>query len=197
MKSQHPIEMQGTPEEIAKVEAIYADYDEFPFISKDRNLTEWLGQVALSSSAKVPKRNMVRTSEGLLPGHIILLWRVSHGTYTQGHWVTKYFEYDYGIDGGTDIDWLVEEGYVRLMTAKESLIYEASPQLKQFLKVKEVKGFSKLNKEGLMDAVRQHYTEDELAQVFHKRGYDLTDKGRAALENNQAVVDKHPKKPGY
>ena len=196
MKSQHPIQLTGSPEAIAKIKSLYKDHEEFPYISPDRNLDDWLQKLEISSEKLVAKRNMVRTEEGLLPGHIILLWRVSHETYTVGHWITKYFEYDYGIDGN-DIDWLVEEGYVRIMTAKESLNYETATLLKKLLKDKGVKGYSKFNKEDLIEAVQETYTEEELGKVTKQRGYLLTKKGTQALANNQFVIDKHPKKPGY
>lgn len=196
MKSQHPIPLNGSPATIKKIKELYQDHAEFPYISPERPLDDWLEEVSLKGSGLVPKRNMVRTEEGLLPGHIILLWRVSHGTYTVGHWITKYFEYDYGIDGN-DIDWLVETGYVRLMTAKESLIYATSPYLKKLLKDKGVKGFSKMKKEELLTRIAETYLEEELLDLIQTRGYALTDKGQAALTNNQAVINKHPKKPGY
>ncbi|WP_218957787.1 hypothetical protein [Facklamia lactis] len=196
MKSQHPNQLKASNDVIQAVQHLYRDHEEFPYISPDRNIEKWLEGVQLSTEKIVPKRNMIRTKEGLLPGHIILLWRVSHGNYTVGHSITKYFEYDYGIDGH-DIDWLVEEGYVRILTPKESLIYVTSPILKQFLKETNIKGFSKMKKEELIEAVREIYTEEELELKFDQRGYILTSKGEEALKNNQAIIDKHPKKAGY
>jgi DNA-binding PadR family transcriptional regulator len=39
-----------------------------------------------------------------------------------------------------------------------------------------------------------HFTEEELAEQFAIRGYQLTDKGNQALKDYQAIIDRHPKK---
>ncbi|MFQ6810129.1 MAG: hypothetical protein ACLRSL_01405 [Streptococcus sp.] len=39
-----------------------------------------------------------------------------------------------------------------------------------------------------------HFTEEELAQEFTVRGYQLTEKGKQALKEHQAIIDRHPKK---
>lgn len=189
--------LQATDSEREKLITIYKDYSEFPYISPQRDITAWLNEVDLSSNAKVPQRNMIRTSEGLLPGHVILLWRISHGNYTSDQWVTKYFEFDYGIDAATDIEWLKEEGFVRLMTGKESLSHATAPFLKKLLKEKGIRGYSKLNKEDLVEQIKEYFTEEELKEKLSVFVYALTDKGQRALKDNQGVIDKHPKKPGY
>ena len=38
------------------------------------------------------------------------------------------------------------------------------------------------------------YTEEELAEQCTIRGYQLTDKGKQALKDYQAIIDCHPKK---
>lgn len=186
--------LNGSPEEIAKVTEIYAKHDEMPYISPQRDLTEWLNQVEISSGKTVPQRNMVRLEEDLLAGHIIILWRIRFGTYDNTTVISKYFEYDYGIDAKADIELLIDRGLVDVMSAKESLIYLTAPQLKQWLKEKNVAGVSKMKKNDLMDAVREAFTEEELAEKFTLRGYKLTEAGEAVLDNHDEVIDKHPKK---
>ena len=75
MKINYPI--NGTEEEIKEVEKIYKDYPELPYISPDRNLKKWFRDLDLTSETRVPLRNMQRTEEDLLPGDIILIWRIS------------------------------------------------------------------------------------------------------------------------
>ena len=186
--------LNGTADEIARVKEIYANHDEMPYISPNRDLTQWLNQVELSSGQTVPKRNMVRLGEDLLPGHIIILWRVRFGTYDNTTVISKYFEYDYGIDAKSDIEVLINRGLVAVMTAKESLTYLTAPQLKKWLKEKNIAGFSKFKKQELMGAVRQAYAEEELAEKFSLRGYTLTEAGEKVLNNHDEVIDKHPKK---
>ncbi|HEO7025027.1 TPA: hypothetical protein VBD27_001003, partial [Streptococcus agalactiae] len=66
--------------------------------------------------------------------------------------------------------------------------------LKLFLKEKNVKGLSKMKRSDLDQAIAIAFTEEELGKLFVVRGLALTEKGLAALSNNQEVIDRHPKK---
>ena len=59
-----------------RIAEMYNDYEVKPYISPERDLATWLLE-----AKPVPKRNMVRLEEGLLPGDIILLWRINFGTF--------------------------------------------------------------------------------------------------------------------
>ena len=180
-----------------KIHDLYRDHPEIPFIDPNRPLDSWLRKVQLGTESLVPKRNMIRTSEGLLPGDIILLWRISLGTYTTESWTPKYFEYDYGIDCPTSLAMLINQGYALQDLAWESLDHTPASVLKALLKNKGIKGLSKLKKEDLKDKILEVFSPEELDQVIDIRGYRLTDKGQAALDNNPDIIDRHPKKPGY
>ena len=65
---------------------------------------------------------------------------------------------------------------------------------KAMLKKKEVAGLSKMKAADLNQALADHFTEEELAQEFTVRGYQLTEKGKQALKDYQAIIDCHPKK---
>ena len=56
-------------------------------LESERDLAE------INFSKVVPRKNMEETSEGLLPGDIILLWRIQFGTFTTETSFSKYFEY--------------------------------------------------------------------------------------------------------
>ena len=58
---------------MTQVMELYRNHAEIPYISPERDLKKWLEEAALSSVKLVPKRNMIRLEEGLLPGHIIVL----------------------------------------------------------------------------------------------------------------------------
>ena len=49
---------------------------------------------------------------------------------------------------------------------------------KAILKKKEVAGLSKIKAADLNQALADHFTEEELAQEFTVRGYQLTEKGK-------------------
>lgn len=187
-------QLNGSPADVERLKQLYAQHEHMPYVSPQRDLALWLDKAAMTSGEAVPKRNMLKTEEGYLPGHIIILWRVQFGTYDNQTVISKYFEYDYGIDAKADIEDLIKDGLVDVMTAKESLIYMTAPLLKKWLKDKEVAGYSKFKKDELVAAVQTAYTEEEIGQKFALRGYRLTEKGEQVLANNQYVIDKHPKK---
>lgn len=179
---------------LKQVHDLYKKHEEIPYIAAERDLSIFLKKIQLGTESLVPKRNMIRTPEGLLPGDIILIWRIALGTYTTESWTPKYFEYDYGIHCEGSLDMLLDQGYARKYTATESLVHVPATVLKSILKSEVIKGYSKLNKEQLMDVVSQSISEDRLAELIDIRGYELTDKGQAALDNNPEVIDRHPKK---
>ncbi|MCQ9210422.1 hypothetical protein [Granulicatella seriolae] len=184
----------GTPQEIERVKDLYKDYQVMPYISPERDLNDWLAQVELSSSKLVPKRNMLMLEEGLLPGHIIVLWRVQFGTYTTTTVISKYFEHMYGVNGKQAMAELIEKGMVVEERALDSLDHLTAPMLKKFLKDKGVAGLSKMTKRELEESIHANFTEEELAPYFDIRGYHLTELGEKVLANHPEVIEKHPKK---
>lgn len=89
----------------------YKDYPEMPFISKDRELnTNWFEQAkTFSQQSLVSKSMMKRYSDGLLPGHIYMLyWLKKYSTKK----TPAYFEYEYGIDFVAEKTFLKRNGYL-------------------------------------------------------------------------------------
>ena len=90
----------------------YKNYPVKPFISKDREKnTNWLEQAAmLPKQSIIPIEIMTRFSDGLLPGHIYLLyWINKYGCQKQ---VPAYFEYKYGLNFIEEKKYLAENGYL-------------------------------------------------------------------------------------
>ena len=171
------------------MEIFYTDHEVKPYISPERDLEAWL-----LDSKPVPKRNMELLRDGLLAGDIILLWRIHFGTFTTETWFPKYFEYTYGIHASEHLKTLVEKGYVYIESAFDSLDHINATMKKAILKKKGVTGLSKMKAADLNQALADHFTEEELEQQFAIRGYQLTDKGKQALKDYQAIIDRHPKK---
>lgn len=90
-------------------EMFYKDYPEMPFISKDRELnTEWIEQAQMFNVS--PSRSMmVRYSDGLLPGHVYMLYWLSKYTNKR---IPSYFEYKYGIEFNKEKLFLIKNGYL-------------------------------------------------------------------------------------
>ncbi|KXT78291.1 hypothetical protein [Streptococcus sp. DD13] len=166
---------------------MYEDYPIKPYISPERDLTSERGK-------SVPRRNMEPLSDGLLAGDILLLWRVSFGTFHNQSWFPKYFEYTYGIHAEKHLQDLIQRGYVYEETAFESRDHLNARDKKAILQSIGVKGLSKLTSQELDQALLHHFSEEELGKHFEIRGFALTEKGRQTLSSYQAVIDRHPKK---
>ena len=106
----------------------------------------------------------------------------------------KYFEYTYGIHAPEHLKALVDKGYAVIESAFDSLDHINATMKKAILKKKGVAGLSKMKAADLNQALADHFTEEELAQEFTVRGFQLTEKGKQALKEHQAIIDRHPKK---
>ena len=183
-----------TDPDVKELFSLYKDHAEVPYISPKRNLKEWLNLVSIGSESLVPKRNMIRFEEDILPGHLILLWRIQFGTFTTNSDYPKYFEYDYGINADQALKEVLEKGYATQLSALDSLPYLNAAQLKAILKQFGLKGYSKLTKEGLMELTKEQLTEDQITPYFTIRGYKITLAGAEILAKYPEAVDRHPKK---
>lgn len=142
----------------------------------------------------IPKRNMIRTADGLLPGHVVMLWRVNFGTYTTENPHHKYFYTSYGIDAQKELEFLIAQAYVKIDSAFDSLKHLSSMYLREFLKEKSVKGLSKMKRQDLEEAISKVYNEEELGELFTLRGYSLLEKGCEVLAAHSDIIDRHPQK---
>ena len=151
-----------------------------------------------SPKTKIPARNLVKFDNGLLPGDIILLWRINFGTFTNESVFPKYFWQDYGIDAPAHLVELIQKGFVETQNVFEA-IEDHVPvwRLKEILTERGEVGLSKLNRNEILDLVEVVFDEKELEELIAARGYVLTKKGEEALRQGQSTVDKHPKKKGY
>lgn len=165
---------------------IYRDYPEYPYIAPQ--FAEELRRKPLA------KRQMERTPDGFLPGHIIMLWRIQFGTYFTTSPHHKYFYTTYGIDAEKEVRWLVAEGFVRIASAFESVKHLSAMDLKDFLTQKGVKGLSKMKRIDLDVKLLECYTEEELATLFDLRQYVLTEAGETLLAKHPEIIAKHPQK---
>lgn len=180
--------------DVQMVFSLYENHAEVPYISSKRNLKKWLDLVNIGSENLVSKQNMVRFEEDILPGHLILLWRINFGTFTTISGYPKYFEYDYGINAEQALDEIQQKGYAKELSAIDSLPYLNAAQLKAILKQFGITGYSKLKKSELMDLAKEKLTEEQLAPNFNIRGYQITPTGEELLKKYPEAVDRHPKK---
>lgn len=90
----------------------YYNYPIKPFISKDREVrTQWLEQSEVfPEQSIVPKNNMIRYIDGLLPGHVYMLYWIKNVNRKR---IPSYFEYKYGIQFSKEKKFLTDNGYLK------------------------------------------------------------------------------------
>lgn len=96
-KQEEPKDVIDLDHELAKIIAIYETYPEFPVMSEERNVDEWLKTIANGTGKIVPKESMIRNDDGLLPGEVILLDWVNKKDATTATF-PDFFEMELGID---------------------------------------------------------------------------------------------------
>lgn len=89
----------------------YSGYPEKPYISQDREFnTNWTDQADMfPGQSIIPKSMMRRFSDGLLPGHVYMLYWL--GRYTNKR-IPAYFEYKYGVDFIKEKEFLKGNGFL-------------------------------------------------------------------------------------
>ncbi|MGN1381195.1 MAG: hypothetical protein ACI4W2_00115 [Eubacterium sp.] len=90
------------------IKKYYRDYPEVPYISNERP-ADWLEKSQLFPQMIVKRKNMERYPDGLLPGHIYMLYWLKENK--EKH-VPEYFEYDFGIDFKKEKRFLFDHGYI-------------------------------------------------------------------------------------
>lgn len=88
----------------------YFDYEVKPYISADRDMKDWAEKVKMFPKQNIiPRATMTRYDDGLLPGHVYMLYWL--GKYANKK-IPAYFEYKYGINFEAEKDFLAKNGYL-------------------------------------------------------------------------------------
>lgn len=91
------------------ISMFYSDYPEKPYISDDRK-ADWIEMATLFPKTAVVQRTMMqRYADGLLPGHVYMLYWLKKYTSKK---VPAYFEYKYGIDFEKELAFLHDKGFL-------------------------------------------------------------------------------------
>lgn len=173
------------------VEKLYSEYPETPYIDPNRDFDSFMEKLDVQKEHLVPKRNMQRIEEGLLPGHIILLWRLDLGTFSTDSAIPRYFEYIYGIDAVNDLDKLIQDGLAYQMTAKEALYLVNAGSLKKILKQAGLSGYSSMKKDQLIKFAQESLTEEQLATQMPLTAYQTTEDGHELVVKYDDIIQRH------
>ncbi len=167
----------------------YEYYPVHPYISPERNLSDWEENPENYPYAKVEKKQMTPLEEGILSGDVIMLWRVSLNTLTNQSIFPQYFEYKYGIYAPKSLENLQSLGYALMLSATNSLPHLSIPRLKKILLTKGLSQVGK--KEALLSRIKENFPEETLAPLFSLRAYQITPKGEKLLEKHQNIIENH------
>lgn len=168
---------------------LYEDYPEHPYIAPTRDLRDWEQYPEKYPYSKVERAQMIRVEEGVLPGDIIMLWRIGFDNFTNETSIPNYFEYRYGVNSDVSIQSLMDKGYVYQEDAKGSLDLLSMPLLKRILDLKGLKKSG--NKQMLLERVLESFDEKELESAFSLRRYRIHEEGTALLKKYNAIIQKH------
>lgn len=168
---------------------VYKEYAEQPYIAPTRDLEDWIEHPEKYPYSIIEKKKMVRFDEGILPGDLIMLWRIHFGNFTNETWIPEYFEYRYGVNSDESIELLLKLKMIEITKVNESLSLYNSTQLKGFLKSKELD--QKGKKQDLVDRVYNSFTEKELEELSSTRAYRITEFGKKVLDAHQDVIKQH------
>lgn len=180
-KQEEPKQTIDLDEEVAKIVAIYETYPEFPVISAERNVDEWVESIAKGTSTIVPKESMIRNADGLLPGEVILLDWVNKQDSTLAVF-PEFFEMVFGIDPIASTNELLFADYLDILNDASVIDYWSLFQLNE---VFEENGLSKCDtKAQALKLLKKEFTADYIVNMVDPGIYILMDKG-------QAIVDKY------
>lgn len=168
---------------------IYQNYPEQPYISPERDLKLWETNPELFHYGIVSKIQMQRLPEGVLPGDIVMLWRIHFNTFTTESIIPQYFEYRYGVDAHASITTLIKLGFAERCNATETLPLLNVTLIRSMLKAHKLSLNGK--KAELLQRVIDNIPEQQLATLFSVRKYKITALGSKLLAKYDAIIQKH------
>lgn len=136
------------------------------------------------------KKKSIPSKTGLYPDEILLLHYAQKYVVGQEK-IQGFWYYQYGVD---DVRFvlksLIERGYLRHSSAKESVAVLKVAQLKEILSERGISSTGK--KDELVYRVRQCASEEELSRHPDiQKTYVLTEQGNAELQQNEYVIYMH------
>ena len=168
---------------------LYKDYPEQPYISPERDLEDWASYPEKYPYSKIEKRQMVRLPEGVLPGDIIMLWRIGFGNFTTETHIPNYFEYRYGIESRESIQLLISLGFIYQGTSIDTLELMSAPVVKRILGNHKLKKTG--NKNELLERVYDNIIEEELSKEYSERRLIITNSGKELLKKYDDIIQRH------
>jgi hypothetical protein len=186
-KQEQPKESIDLDLETANVVAIYESYPEFPAMSADRNVDDWLKAIANGTATLVPKEHMIRNEDGLLPGEVLLLNWLNEKEATLKE-CPDFFELEFGIDPTAATDQLLVSDYLDILNDSSVIDFWSLSQLNEVL---EENGLASCQiKELAVNQIQKEFSDDYLNDMIEPGIYVLTDKGQSIVEKYAVFIHK-------
>lgn len=173
---------------------IYGKYPETPYMSPDRDFRFWIDNYVKLFGSVVPITNMKRLPNGLLAGHILMLWRISFDNFSNKTTIPTYFEYEYGVDGKKTIHELITGNYIKISSVIDSISTLKKSGLTDILEKHNIKYLKSANKARLIENIANNLDMSIIEKEVDVKKYELTNIGSATLNEYSIIVEKHKNK---
>ncbi|MGX7201470.1 hypothetical protein BCR22_01470 [Enterococcus plantarum] len=184
-KQKEPKGVVDLDKELAKIIAIYASYPEFPVMSENRNVDDWLKSIANGTSNLVPRESMIRNEDSLLPGEVILLDWLNEKESTIIDF-PDFFEMELGIDPVASTNELLFADYLTIVNDTSVIDYWSLGQLNS---VFEDNGLNTCTtKEEAIKLLKTEFTTDYIVNMVDPGIYILMKKGQMIVEKYAALI---------
>lgn len=174
---------------MGQISKLYKDYENQPYISNERNLEDWEDFPESFPYGKVERKQMVLLDEGLFPGDIIMLWRISFDNFTNESTIPNYFEYRYGVNSDDSIQRLIDKGYIYVGDVYETVNLINAVGIKRILKTHGLKLAGA--KQEIVERLLEGVSKTDLEEAIVLRRYVATDDGRELLLKYDAIIQTH------
>ncbi len=139
----------------------YRDYPESPYVSPDRDMKDWNKKVSMFPDMMVKREMMIRDDDGLLPGHVYMLYWINKYKNKE---IPVYFEYKYGINYNKELEYLKKRD---LIDAQNMLTSSGNTVIANNKKIIEDHSDPTGQKRALTKkVVTQNYREPEAYDAF-------------------------------
>ncbi len=163
----------------ANVQVSFTTHD-YTLNELEQQRNQKVNEIKELAQSSFPSKN------GLRPHEIFMLSHAPHYN-TERNSFPQFWHYEFGIDNPQAIlNMLLERGFIRIATAKESVEKLKVPELKEILSEHGIKAAGK--KVDLVALVRENVSEEDLGTKIPFRRYALTDLGEQEVKENEYVI---------
>lgn len=165
-----------------KLTSIYEDYPTHPYCSSERSLWSYSKEYDgyMRTFSIIPREMMEKLPNGLLLGHIKLLWRISLNYFSYKTRIPSYFEYEFGVDVKTELVFLTGSNYIYYDDA-DSIFKMTEKGLNEFNKYKPWLDLSEIK----YKYRNKNYKSYPLTELIKMLNYNTVQEIELFLINNQ------------